>query len=249
LFFLKINFFDINNEQGEVIKKFSLYSGRSIGEIKTIIFPMVEVLSIGGSITRISIKADKVSILSNESRGLFERIDDREGLVEFRNFIVANYGDNFAQRIVCRDSYLPERSSVKVNLSSDLNVSRIVRDREACGVGRGRPSVMLSRPFSVAVLMSSCGLDPSFLVVRKKKIEIVRYIFTERLDSEWWRAGVEFTRDYYAVLDEFGVWWWVYRQWSRGDSTAQSAQIVNNENANPTLLFNTIEWFIHGLWV
>ncbi len=249
LFILKINFIDVRNGQCEIVKRFSLYSGRSIGEIKTIVFPMIEALSVAGSITRISIRADKVSILSNESRGLFGRIDDCEGSVEFRNFIVSNYGDNFAQKIVCRDSYLPEHASAKVALSSNSNVSGVVRDRGERAVDRGRPSVVLSRPFSVVVLMSSCGLMPLFLVIREREIKIVEFVFTERLDSEWWRAGVEFTRDYYAVLDEFGIWWWLYRQWNAGDSADRGAQTASNGNNSPISGFNTVEWFIHGLWV
>jgi len=251
LFFLKINFVNMHKEEGEIVKRFSLYSGRSIGEIKTVIFPMIEALSTVGFVFRISIRADKVSILSNESGVLFGRRDGREDLIEFRNFMVSHYGDTFAQKIVCRDSYLPEHSSVKVALSSDSKNSGIVRSREGAGVDRGRPSVVLYRPFSIAVLMSPCGSNPLFLVIRKKEIKIVEAIFTERLDSEWWRAGVEFTRDYYAVLDEFGIWWWVYRQWvyeewSGNSSGAQIMPMLANRNDS---LIDTTEWFIHGLWV
>lgn len=246
LFFLKINFVDVHKEEGEIVKRFSLYSGRSIGEIKTIIHPMVEGISIAGSIFRISIRADKVSTLSNESRILFGSKNTCEDLIEFRNFIVSHYGDTFAKKIACQERYLPEYSSVKIALSSDSNISQMVRDRDEGAVDRGRPSVVLSKPFSVIVLMSSCGLSPSFLVIREKEVKIIESIFTERLDSEWWRAGVEFTRDYYAVLDEFGIWWWVFRQWvpkewSGNDSVLRSTQIDNP--------VNTTEWFIHGLWV
>ncbi len=99
------------------------------------------------------------------------------------------------------------------------------------GPGRMRPLTLFDRPEEIRVMAEVPDGPPVRFVWRRVRHRVRRCEGPERIAPEWWRAGekMQLARDYYAVEDEAGRRFWLFREGIY-------------ENAAPAP-----RWFLHGL--
>ncbi len=97
--------------------------------------------------------------------------------------------------------------------------------------GRMRPLTLFDRPEEIRVMAEVPDGPPVHFVWRRVRHRVRRCEGPERIAPEWWRAGEKMrrARDYYAVEDEAGRRFWLFREGIY-------------ENATPAP-----RWFLHGL--
>ena len=96
-----------------------------------------------------------------------------------------------------------------------------------------RPVRMLDPPQPVDVVALLPDHPPAAFIWRGKRHRVRRADGPERIHGEWWRRRAEAAalRDYFAVEDEDGNRFWLFR---RGDRTDQAT--------------GDRRWFLHGLF-
>jgi protein ImuB len=96
-----------------------------------------------------------------------------------------------------------------------------------------RPVRLLDPPQPVDVLALLPDHPPAAFIWRGKRHRVRRADGPERIHGEWWRRRAEAAalRDYFAVEDEDGSRFWLFR---RGDGTDQAT--------------GDLRWFLHGLF-
>jgi protein ImuB len=125
------------------------------------------------------------------------------------------------KRFLPSEHYLPEKSfkeSVSLTESSDISWL----------TGRPRPLQILSRPELIEVTAPIPDYPPMLFRYQGKLHKIKKADGPERIEQEWWiQDGPH--RDYYAVEDEEGKRYWLFR----------SGHYKENEKP---------KWFIHGFF-
>ncbi len=151
-----------------------------------------------------------------------------EALAGLIDRLKARLGDDAVRRPAPFESHLPERSE------RWLRASPTAADALAPGPGRPRPLLLLDPPEPVEAIAELPDAAPSRFVWRRAAHRVVKAEGPERLSPEWWRAAptTPRTRDYYAVEDEAGRRFWLYREglYGREDADALPA------------------WRMHGVW-
>lgn len=105
--------------------------------------------------------------------------------------------------------------------------------------GRPRPVRLASPPEAVQVAVSRDGGPVSFR--RRGRLHWLRCAEgPERLEAEWWRNDAP-ARDYYAVEDEDGRRWWLYREVPLLDA-CPDASSASASRATAS------RWFLHGVF-
>jgi protein ImuB len=96
-----------------------------------------------------------------------------------------------------------------------------------------RPSRMLAHPERIEVIALTPDHPPASMTWRGKRRRIKRGDGPERVFGEWWvrSSEMEAVRDYYAVEDEDGNRFWVYR---------------SGDGVDPAT--GTAKWFLHGIY-
>jgi protein ImuB len=119
------------------------------------------------------------------------------------------------------EHYLPERA---IKLAASLQEKPTI-DWEA---KRPRPLQLLSIPERIEVTAPIPDYPPMLFRYKEKVHKIIRADGPERIEQEWWIQEGEH-RDYYAVEDEEGQRYWLFRS---GHYTAQKSY----------------QWFLHGFF-
>lgn len=96
-----------------------------------------------------------------------------------------------------------------------------------------RPARLLAQPQRIQALSVLPDRPPASFVWRRMRHRIRRADGPERIAGEWWRSDREVasTRDYWAVEDEQGRRFWLYR---------------NGDGTDPTT--GDLSWYLHGLF-
>ena len=96
-----------------------------------------------------------------------------------------------------------------------------------------RPTRLLAPPQRVDVIGSLPNQPPLAFVWRQAVRRVCRADGPERIAGEWWKADAELhsRRDYFAVEDEDGRRYWLFRQ-------------VTGREIEP----GDVRWFLHGLF-
>jgi protein ImuB len=151
-----------------------------------------------------------------------------EALAGLIDRLKAKLGEDAVRRPAAFESHLPERSERW--LRAGPQAPGIL----APGPGRPRPLLLLDPPEPVEAIAELPDAAPSRFVWRRAPHRVVKAEGPERLSPEWWRAGPTSvrTRDYYAVEDDAGRRFWLYREGLYGREDA---------DALPT-------WRMHGVW-
>ena len=149
-----------------------------------------------------------------------------EALAGLIDRLKARLGEDAVRRPATHESHLPERSE------RWLRAGPQAPGASAPDQGRPRPLLLLEPPEPVEAIAELPDAAPSRFVWRRAAHRVVKAQGPERLSPEWWRTGPARTRDYYAVEDEAGRRFWLYREGLYGREDADAAPV----------------WRMHGVW-
>ena len=178
----------------------------------------IEAMSLSAPLTEPLHLTQSASSLADECAPV-----DVEGLVD----VLANrLGGSKVYRITPVESDVPERSVRRVSPT-------------AAATGRSwparwpRPPRLLSPPERVETIAALPDQPPVSFTWRGQRRRVKRADGPERIFGEWWKRDAELdsVRDYFAVEDEAGERFWLYRQ---GDGEIAAT--------------GDLRWFIHGLF-
>jgi protein ImuB len=130
-------------------------------------------------------------------------------------------GADAIRRYLPDEHYWPERSFKKATSFTEQTAS-------AWKLERPRPVRLLSPPELIEVMAPVPDYPPMMFKYRGRLHRIIRADGPERIEQEWWIQQGEH-RDYYAVEDEEGCRYWLFRSGHY------------NEEKKP-------HWFIHGFF-
>ena len=127
----------------------------------------------------------------------------------------AKLGEDAVRRPAPFESHLPERSERWLRAGPHAP-SLAPSGGSTAGSGRPRPLLLLEPAELVEAIAELPDAAPSRFVWRRCAHRVVKAEGPERLSPEWWRSQAsgasERTRDYYAVEDEAGRRFWLYRE-------------------------------------
>jgi len=142
-------------------------------------------------------------------------------LAELLDRMEGKIGTGHIHRFLPAEHYWPERS-----FKSALSMEE--KPAEAAMTDRPRPLYILPRPEAVEVTAPIPDYPPMMFRYKGVRHKIIKADGPERIEQEWWlRDGKH--RDYYAVEDEEGKRYWLFRA---GHYDAEK----------------TYQWFIHGFF-
>lgn len=147
-------------------------------------------------------------------------IDDYR-VAEFIDRLSVRIGPNAINRYLQDEHYWPERSFKKA-----LSINEETGTR--WNIERPRPVQLLSPPERVEVTAPLPDYPPMMFRYKEKLHKIIKADGPERIEQEWWIQEGEH-RDYYAVEDEQGCRYWLFRSGHY------------NEQNKPL-------WFLHGFF-
>jgi protein ImuB len=137
-------------------------------------------------------------------------------------------------RIEARESYIPERASIRVPAASPSSSQLPPYPSPASGGGVGwglRPIRLFDPPEPIAAFWLLPDDPPFRFTWRRRGHRVTRADGPERIADEWWRpegsAAVDAIRDYYRVEDEEGRRFWLFRSGLHGGEREP-------------------RWFVHG---
>ena len=166
------------------------------------------------------LKAEKIS---PHQEKLWDAICGLEnpGLSELMDRLANRFGNSPIRRFLPSEHYLPEKSFKESVSLGESTVTPWL-------TGRPRPLQILSRPELIEVTAPIPDYPPMLFRYLGKLHKIKKADGPERIEQEWWiQHGPH--RDYYAVEDEEGQRYWLFR----------SGHYKENEKA---------KWFIHGFF-
>ena len=140
--------------------------------------------------------------------------------------LAARFGETRVFRILPVESDVPERAARGVAPFQ-------LPDGAAWPPGLPRPVRLLVPPQPVETVSALPDHPPAAFTWRRVRHRVRRADGPERIAGEWWRRDGEWraVRDYWAVEDEAGQRFWLYR---RGDGTHAAT--------------GDLAWFLHGLF-
>lgn len=141
-------------------------------------------------------------------------------LAELMDRIAGKFGAQTIHRYLPAEHYWPEWSFKKAQTIFEEKVTDWIIDRP-------RPIQLLATPEVIEVTAPIPDYPPMLFRHKKKLHKIIRADGPERIEQEWWLQQGQH-RDYYAVEDEDGNRYWLFRL---GHYTDDSYQ-----------------WFIHGFF-
>lgn len=160
-------------------------------------------------------------------------------------------------RLARVDSHIPERAQRRIPMLSAAEASSTAPPQFHTPTPL-RPALLLPSPEPITVLAEVPEGPPLRFSWRRLTHRIVRAQGPERIEPEWWRAigrppqrsgkaqaiHLSRPRDYYAIEDDTGGRYWVFRAGLYGrDEDLDNANEDENEAAGP---HNPV-WFMHGV--
>ncbi len=158
--------------------------------------------------------------------------------------LVNRLGDSAVTMLEFNESHVPERAEVRLPALQVLSASRPAFSYAPpwpYGTAHGpkRPAFLLARPEPISVIAEIPDGPPARFVWRRVEHRVARAEGPERIAPEWHRAlHIENeakrprTRDYYAIEDEEGAGYWVFRHGLYGGGGVEDSP----------------SWFLHGLF-
>jgi protein ImuB len=141
-------------------------------------------------------------------------------LSELIDRLAGRIGADNIHRYVPDEHYWPERSIKPVgSLNEEINTT--------WKIDKLRPPRLLSNPEPIQVTAPILDYPPMLFRYRQKLHKIIKADGPERIEQEWWLQQGQH-RDYYAVEDEEGCRYWLFRLGHYDDKSYQ--------------------WFIHGFF-
>ncbi len=159
-------------------------------------------------------------------QGGTDAMGDHPGLAELVDRLAGRLGKDRVFRMAPVQSRIPERSVRRVAPLAPPG-------RAAWPSDLPRPARLLDPPQPIDALALLPDHPPAAFVWRRVRHRIRRADGPERVRGEWWRRDAELSavRDYFAVEDETGRRFWLYRS---GDGVDPAS--------------GDLRWFLHGLF-
>jgi protein ImuB len=131
---------------------------------------------------------------------------DDANLSELVDRLGVSFGTQRLYRAAPVESELPERSVRRVSPLAPATGATWPKDLP-------RPAKLLDPPEAVHAVAVAPDNPPIFFVWRKRRYRVVRADGPEQVFGEWWVRYDEMSssRDYYAVEDEQGARYWLFR--------------------------------------
>jgi len=167
------------------------------------------------------LEAPKVEEHSPSQQQLWEAMWglDNVQLSELIDRLTGKIGSNSIHRFLPDEHYWPERS---IKITSSLQEQKTTAWR----VNRPRPMQLLPTPEHIDVMAIVPDNPPIHFRYKGKLHKVTKADGPERIEQEWWIQDGQH-RDYYAVEDEEGFRYWVFR--------------LGHYNEK-------YEWFMHGFF-
>lgn len=173
-----------------------------------------------------TLHASRVEQIMRVQADLTESASDRDAssLDRFLDRLQARLGEDAVCRFAFSDSHVPERACGTAPV-----LQKVLS--QAPAPAAARPFLLLPRPEEITAMAEVPDYPPRRFTWRRVSRRVIKAEGPERIAPEWWRAGAPntSTRDYYAVEDETGRRYWIYRE---GEFTPGSTPP---------------RWFLHGL--
>lgn len=150
-----------------------------------------------------TIEAHKVEDVSLVQIKLWDAGGVNTGVAELLDRIAGKLGTNCFQRFLPDEHYWPERS---FKPASSLQEERDTSWK----VDRPRPLNILPKPEPIHVMAPIPDYPPMSFRYRGKLHKVKKAEGPERIEQEWWIEDGQH-RDYYAVEDEEGHRYWLFR--------------------------------------
>jgi protein ImuB len=169
-------------------------------------------------------------------------------LADLIDRLEAKLGEGAVRRPQGVESHLPERSERWIPAGPRAPVSP-----EAADPGRPRPLLMFDPPEPVTAIAKLPDSAPSQFTWRRAAHRVAKAQGPERLSPEWWRRtpaeaamqGPWRTRDYYAVEDDAGRRFWLFRD---GLYDRDERRFENEAGAEKAGDAPLPQWWIQGVW-
>lgn len=149
-----------------------------------------------------ALKVEELPIIQEKLWENHYGLDD-VGLLELLDRIAGKIGTYNIHRFVPDEHYWPERS-YKAALSINEPLQTIWK------IDRPRPLQLLSKPEAIDVTAPIPDYPPMNFRYKGKLHKIIKADGPERIEQEWWIQEGQH-RDYYAVEDEEGHRYWLFR--------------------------------------
>jgi protein ImuB len=187
-----------------------------------LLLPKLEALDAGFGIDAMTLEARETGAADARQYGFMEDTGGKP-LTELNDRVI-NRQDQALASLQAVASHMPERAEERAGLVAAPPLPLAGR----VGV-KSRPLMIFDRAEPAQVIASVPDGPPMRLTWRRVTRKIVKSAGPERIAPEWWRVEQGgFPRDYYAIEDEDGRRYWVYREGLYGEA------------ASP-------RWFVHGL--
>ena len=159
---------------------------------------------------------------------------ESESLAALIDRLTGRLGAGGIVRLQPRASHLPERAEALVAalIAPPATAAPAGHPRQA-----KRPPLLLARPEPVEVVAEVPEGPPQRLRWRRSLHSIVRAEGPERIAPEWWReldGDISAPRDYYAIEDDTGARFWVFREGLYGAADTDDARAP--------------AWYLHGFF-
>ena len=145
---------------------------------------------------------------------------ENPGLIKLLDRVSNKMGDNKIHRFLPVEHHWPERS---VKIAASINEKLTTQWR----TDRQRPIYLLQHPEPIKVTAPIPDYPPMLFRYQNKLHKVKKVDGPERIEREWWIEEGQL-RDYYAVEDEEGIRYWLFRSGHYSDKN--------------------YEWFIHGFF-
>lgn len=195
--------------------------------------------------------ADALMLCARRTEGLQPRQTDLqpdetrtedEALAALIDRLSAKLGDRAVKRPLAVESHLPERSERWVRAGPQA-------PQPSTAPARLRPLLLLDPPEPIETTAELPDSAPARFVWRRVGHRVLRAQGPERISPEWWlppqggRAAR--TRDYYAIEDEAGRRFWVFREGLYDRIEAGDLEAIEGQ-AEPGL--RAPGWWLHGVF-
>ena len=158
----------------------------------------------------------KQEVLWQTNRGLLDT-----KVLDLMDRFAARFGHETIQRFLPTEHYWPERSFKRASTLKEEPTTEWKLDRP-------RPLHLLSPPELIEVTAPIPDYPPMSFRYKEQLHKVVKADGPERIEQEWWiQEGKH--RDYYAVEDEEGRRYWVFRSGHYNDTKSP-------------------QWFLHGFF-
>ena len=189
----------------------------------------------------IRLSASETGPASHSQDDLYGDAAILQGLSSLIDTLSVRLGKHAVQRFVPADTHDPIEADCRVAAQDMLvpppwpdELRRPAQDAAWALPGEGgrarRPVTLFSPPEPIEALASVPDGPPLRFIWRRVYYEVVAAEGPERIAPKWWQSDTDMSCDYFAVEDQDGRRFWIFRQGLYGRETLES------------------RWFMHGLF-